>query len=828
MSRSSSPIKFSSSSNSTTPTSPITSSSGSSTLMIQEWEKSTILTSKEEDFLYHLKNQSFSSFSTSLNTTTIHSNNDNNKKEEEEELIIDLLINKEINELKYINYQQQLQSYQDLSHKLIFKINNTLAIYDDLKEQYEIVCNKTNKLHLDCEKLVKETNELENIFKELENKLKNFEEFEELNQNLNASGSFEKIICQPSFISTLNRLDDAINFLSNHLDFKETTIYITKHKYLLSKALAQTRDYIMDQIKIVTENLFIKLKALLQNKNLSINNISKNSNSVTDRFLDELQENTLLFIDFKQNLEKIKNLIETLEGKSYRREYHVFLTDCLECYLQQRYNLLYLVVSNQLIYLFQTCLNNNSPSSINNNVVNGQVKGDLFIRNGCKYMIEIYLQEQLLFQYFFKDERKKSRFSLFMNNITNLLYERIRELIIKENRFDTLCNFIEILRNEILQDSLNNRMNNNTTIVNSTLNSVVLISFEPIVHAMIQDIQERLIYLTSFFISNEIAKYVPLQEDLDYPKKLLSTNNKRLLFENDTSLDDSHETIIDKEEESKKSYGQYLAWYPTLEWTLTLLSKLYKVLDVGVFEGLAQEAVTLCAASFIDASRKISEKSDALNGSLFLISHLLILLQELSYFKVSFTKTETTLDFSHLYEGISRFLKGQASFSVTSMIFDLLSQTRPRIIVSNVDSKKDLEKQLKLSCENFILNTVKYVADTCMTFIKKHNITNTSVQQDKNEHIYQEVLAVKKEMTEDIIDKLKYVNDLLPLYLKETKTITTLTQPIKHQLFSLYEQFLNIIKESKYLEEQRAELLSQLMTEESFKELINNQFTNAK
>ncbi len=69
-------------------------------------------------------------------------------------------------------------------------------------------------------------------------------------------------------------------------------------------------------------------------------------------------------------------------------------------------------------------------------------------------------------------------------------------------------------------------------------------------------------------------------------------------------------------------------YYPTLEWTITFLTKLYRSVDMGVFDNLAQEAVTMCADTFIDASKKLlAEKRSVMDAELFLIKHFILLQQ---------------------------------------------------------------------------------------------------------------------------------------------------------------------------------------------------------
>jgi hypothetical protein len=68
--------------------------------------------------------------------------------------------------------------------------------------------------------------------------------------------------------------------------------------------------------------------------------------------------------------------------------------------------------------------------------------------------------------------------------------------------------------------------------------------------------------------------------------------------------------------------------YPTLDLTISFLTKLYRSVDLGVFDNLAQEAVAMCTDTFIEASKKlIAEKRSVMDAELFLIKHLISLQQ---------------------------------------------------------------------------------------------------------------------------------------------------------------------------------------------------------
>jgi hypothetical protein len=163
----------------------------------------------------------------------------------------------------------------------------------------------------------------------------------------------------------------------------------------------------------------------------------------------------------------------------------------------------------------------------------------------------------------------------------------------------------------------------------------------------------------------------------------------------------------------------FKTWYPPLEKTLSCLSKLYRCLEQAVFTGLAQEAVEVCSLSIQKASKLIIKRSTTMDGQLFLIKHLLILREQIAPFDIEFSVTHKELDFSHLLEHLRRILRGQASLFDWSRSTSLARTLSPRVLESQIDAKKELEKCLKTTCEEFIMSVTKLVVDPMLSFVTK-------------------------------------------------------------------------------------------------------------
>ncbi|KAL0683356.1 hypothetical protein Bca4012_050204 [Brassica carinata] len=166
------------------------------------------------------------------------------------------------------------------------------------------------------------------------------------------------------------------------------------------------------------------------------------------------------------------------------------------------------------------------------------------------------------------------------------------------------------------------------------------------------------------FSGSFIANYIPSYEDLDYPGKLERSANTP----SDTNLGD---------------------------------------------------AVEVCSLSVQKASKLVIKRSTTMDGQLFLIKHLLILREQIVPFDIEFSVTHKELDFSHLLEHLRRILRGQASLFDWSRSTFLARTLSPRVLESQIDAKKELEKCLKTTCEEFIMSVTKLVVDPMLSFVTK-------------------------------------------------------------------------------------------------------------
>jgi hypothetical protein len=134
------------------------------------------------------------------------------------------------------------------------------------------------------------------------------------------------------------------------------------------------------------------------------------------------------------------------------------------------------------------------------------------------------------------------------------------------------------------------------------------------------------------------------------------------------------------------------------------------------------------------------------------------------------------LDFSHLRDGISRFLRGQASIR-TSFIFDIMSQASPRIVHTNVDTRRNLEALLRTHCDGFILNVTRLALDPIMTVLRRENASES------------EKLSAFENVKETVPNIMQNLKSKLPAYLTNKSTQQNLFTAVTNNMTEVYGAF---------------------------------------
>ncbi|XP_042383164.1 conserved oligomeric Golgi complex subunit 3-like [Zingiber officinale] len=479
-------------------------------------------------------------------------------------------------------------------------------------------------------------------------------------------------------------------------------------------------------------------------------------------------EASIIYVRFKAAASEMKPILAEIESRT-RKEYTQILKECHKLYCEQRLSLVKGIVQQRISEFSK------------------KEKLPSLTRSGCAYLMQVCQLEHQLFEHFFASSSADvSSLSPLINPLSTYLYDTLRPKLIHEANLDSLCELVDILKVEVLGEQLSRRGES-------------LAGLRPTLERILADIHERLTFCARTYIREEIANYRPSSDELDYPAKL----EQSVGATSSASVDDNSDV--------------FKTCYQPLEKTVSCLSKLYHCLEPIVFTGLAQEAVEFCSISIQNASKLVTKRSSTMDGQLFLIKHLLILREQIAPFDIEFSVTHKELDFSHLLEHLRRILRGQSSLFDWSMSSSLARTFSPRVLESQIDAKKELEKSLKATCEEFIMATTKLVVDPMLSFVAKVTAVKVAISSGNQGQKLDPVLAkplksqafATPDKVSELVQKvataiqkdLPQVMTKMKLYLQNPSTRMILFKPIKTNIVEAHLQLQTLIK-SEYLAEE--------------------------
>ncbi|KAJ0965336.1 hypothetical protein J5N97_026474 [Dioscorea zingiberensis] len=482
-------------------------------------------------------------------------------------------------------------------------------------------------------------------------------------------------------------------------------------------------------------------------------------------------EASIIYVRFKAAASELKTVLEEIESRSSRKEYSQLLTECHKLYCEQRLSLIKGIVQQRITEFSRK---EALPS---------------LSRSGCAYLMQVCQLEHQLFDHFFPSSSTDgSSLAPLIDPLCTYLYDTLRPKIIHEASLDPLCELVDILKVEVIGEHLSRRGES-------------LAGLRPTLLRILADIHERLTFCARTYIRDEIANYRPSDQDLDYPAK----------------LERAAESAIEESDDNKSDV--FNSWYPPLEKTISCLSKLYRCLEPAVFTGLAQEAVEFCTISIQNASKAIAKRS-SMDSQLFLIKHFLILREQIAPFDIEFSVTHKELDFSHLLDHLRRILRGQASLFDWSRSTSLARTLSPRVLESQIDARKELEKSLKACCEEFIMSVTKLVVDPMLSFVTKVTAVKVALsagsQAQRPDSVLSKPLKSQAFATPDkvaeliqkvgsaILQDLPNVMNKMKLYLQNPSTRMILFKPIKTNIVEAHVQLQSLVKSEYSAEEMQS------------------------
>lgn len=621
---------------------------------------------------------------------------------------------------------------------------------ETLQKDYTFVSDKTNSLHEACEHLLTQQTNLVNSAETISEKLRYFNELDSLSQKI-ASPTLS--VVNESFLPLLSRLDECIAYVEENIQFKESPIYLVKFRLLQSQALGMIRSYVVNMLQQATQQVLPK----------------------------SLSENafTLCYGKFRSQAPRILPLIKQIEERVQKNpEYEILLSDCHQCYFKQREILVSVSVSAAIEELAEKHKKDHCS----------------LVRSGSAFLLHICQDEHQLFQQFFS--QTSTHLEQFLEGLCMRLYDILRPIIIHINHLETLAELCGILKVEMLEEHMQFGANE-------------LEAVKAVVRQMLEDVQERLVYRTHIYMKTDILHYNPGAGDLAYPDKLEMMESIAESLSLSRSSSRASLTSLGSEPSKRATYSPadlHGMWYPTVRRTLVCLSKLYRCLDKTIFQGLSQEVLTMCIQSLATASAAISKNKTLLDGQLFEIKHLLILREQIAPFQIDFAIKETTLDFSNVKMAAYGLLQNRnhlLSLSSSNAILEFLLQGTPHVTEHLIDSKKAVDKQLKMVCEEFISHVSTLLVGPLQDFLQKAKVVMEMQTASNTQEIClsEQPFATADTLSQLVSDSLRSLKTKLSslkrsmsLYLSNPDTEYILFRPVKSHVQTSFEQLLQLIR----------------------------------
>ncbi|KAF7728396.1 Golgi transport complex subunit 3 [Apophysomyces ossiformis] len=612
----------------------------------------------------------------------------------------------------YRNYLSVATFYRNTCDDFLEDLRLTKELFDALMNDYAFVEKRTRSLQTACEELLEKQERSVRLADALAERLSYFNHLEPIAKLFNLPG--DDICLHPEFMPMLQTLDECIDYMQQHLSYRDSELYLMRFRQCMTRGMTLIKMYVVNSIKKLGYEIY------------KLGNATKPLTSQVEK---------------------------RCEG---HKEYQTLHRDMLNAYFQIRQQLLSPVITRKIQQL-------------------GPNAGDLikFAQDGCAYMMNLCSDEFALFYNFFQSGEDE----LYH------LYDYLRPRIIHETEIPTLSELCNIFQIYVTQE------NDNLTTDKSERREMM---FGHLMRNIYEDAQARLVFRAQMFIHNDINKHQAKAEDFDTPAPFLQQQSP-LTFARHTQTPPRGDTpaTLDVEEDSDtqsvtSSHKQASTsdlpalteenvisrgWFPTLQKTLWILSKLYRCVQTSVFEDFAQETVSLCNESLKRASEMLKTTKtethywhrlkSSIDGQLFLLKHLLVLKEQLTPFEARLVHADKELDFSHVTGSLYSYR------SLPNALIGLAQGGIPRVVEISMDSRREIDREIKSVCEAFITESVQRAIKPVDSFSNKLSIshsTNNGTQQIVDEDELSNAIRQFKERTKEDIPlicmKLKeYIND---------------------------------------------------------------------
>lgn len=552
-------------------------------------------------------------------------------------------------ENKYSKYDQyvtgvdvKVSEYQTVIDQAE-KINKQLALTVD---KFCAISSETRDFTESTYELFEKFRNLDDLHKSIREYLSYFEALDPIVRGLHHFSS-PNIVRKNSFKSKLSKIDESLQFLCEHGEFKDAEAYRIKFKQCMVRCCSLMATYLSNCLRSMFEEVVKSLEGTSQS-------------ATRDALL--YNKFSSIAADFYSVSKELSSRYSSKHHQTYHEELNSILQDCYNEYFRIRIKLLGPLISSQL--------ENKEAQQKNFSLVKDIQDNLLFFTQLCED------EYSLIVQFFSEKEGKKS-FNEWLFHLCEPLHDHVREKVLRESDVASLCDAVTLL-NKYYQ------FEENSEEYDAQFRSVQLDKiFEP----LLQDVQYRLIFRAQIYVETSIIAYRPTRD-------AFSINHRKGGLSKIEKGDGIVKSFLDSISESKDEVKEMHSCYPPVTRAIALLSKIYQMVNSSIFDTLAHHIVHDCVESLRAALRLVRESEDNLDVNLSYLKNLLMLRKQVQNFDIQYVCNETYVDFSGLRDFLRSLAHGGLS-AASNSVFSLAREGAPKVVKNMVDARSELSGELR-------------------------------------------------------------------------------------------------------------------------------------
>ncbi|KAH7586606.1 Sec34-like family [Nakaseomyces glabratus] len=664
--------------------------------------------------------------------------------------------------ITYRKYIQQLDDSIEGFQKVVQKTEEVNGKLGDGLDQFVNISKRADGFVDETREIHEKRDKLEAQNRLVPEQLKYFEALDPIIRRLNHATS-PSIVRKESFKNMMVKIDNSLEYLHEHSDFKEAETYRIKFKQCLIRCC----DLIVHHLNSIVNRICTEITDGLQN----------------NKEISETTREVLLYNKFasisEEYTSEIKCIIERRHMSTYTRyrdELDSLLNECYNHYFQARKSLLDSIIKNKLNEIYKS---------------EEHIQTRKFISAEKDFFQQLAENEYHLFVKFFPGPESKERGNKWLIQLCDPFYDSVKAKLLRENDILTIRDCILLFTQyyEFEED------------YEEYENIFKDVYYDKLFEPVLQKLQSRLIFRAQKYIDEAIVKYKP-------PKGAPMITNRKTSAKLESEeemvgiyIDDlkNSEVISLPETDSEEDATDIIlsTYYIPIIRALALLSTIYEMINTVVFDDLAHHVVRDCLVSIGEAFNLLTSGDDVnlVEYSLSYLRNLLFLRDQLQTFNIQYTVNETFLDFSavgSLFRRSSSNLvreelpKPDMGRRNSQRILSAARNLIPKLVVNTVDSGSELVEALRFAIRSFTDRASKILTEDYM------KISDIEIE---------DILGDNVKLRTSIDTNLPRVVQLIHDYISDDEIVENLLDALKEaiqiQYQNYYDELNNLVENGK-------------------------------